>query len=67
MKTKISILDFSFEFVGYRCYKVTYTSPATGKSWSKRTNHMSLINATKNADKAKKTDLEHLKWYVKQQ
>lgn len=31
---KISIYDFSFEKVSYGRYKVTYTSPVTGKSWT---------------------------------
>ena len=63
--TKISINDFSFSFSGYGHYKVTYTSPVTGKSWSTVTNNMPLIDATKNADEPKRKDLEELKYLVK--
>jgi hypothetical protein len=48
MATKISITDFSFLPSGYGHYKVTYTSPTTGKQWVKTTNNMPLIDATKN-------------------
>ena len=65
MKTKISINDFSFSFSGYGHYKVTYTSPLTGKKWSTVTNNMPLIDATKNADEPKRKDLEELKYLVK--
>lgn len=66
MKTdKISINDFSFSFAGYGHYKVTYTSPTTGKQWAKVTNNMPLIDATKNADEPKRKDLEELKYLVK--
>lgn len=34
MKTVISINDFDFQMSGYGHYRVTYTSPATGKQWS---------------------------------
>ena len=64
-KTKISISDFSFSPSGYGHYKVTYTSPVTGKVWSKTTNNMPLIDATKNADDPKRKDLEALKFLVK--
>ena len=63
--TKISISDFSFSFSGYGHYKVTYTSPVTGKNWSTVTNNMPLIDATKNADEPKRKDLEELKYLVK--
>lgn len=56
-KTQIS--DFDFE--GYGHYKVTYTSPVTGKQWSKTTSDMTLIDATKNSDEPKRKDLERLK------
>lgn len=62
MKTnQISISDFSFSFAGYGHYKVTYTSPVTGKKWSTITNNMPLIDATKNSEKPKKVDLIRLK------
>lgn len=53
--------DFRFEFAGYGHYKVTYTSPVTGKQWTAKTNDMPLIDATKNADEPKRRDLETLK------
>jgi hypothetical protein len=65
MVTTINIQDFSFIFVGYGHYKVTYTSPATGKSWSKTISDMPLIDATKNAESPKRKDLERLKKIVK--
>jgi hypothetical protein len=58
MKTAISISDFQFSPAGYGHYKVTYTSPVTGKSWKRMTSDMSLIDATKNADEPLKKDLE---------
>ena len=58
MKVTISITDFSFLPSGYGHYKVTYTSPATRKSWTATTNDMPLIDATKNADDPKRKDLE---------
>jgi hypothetical protein len=63
MKTQLS--DFSFVFAGYGHYKVTYTSPVTGKEWMKVLNDMTLIDATKNADEPKQSDLNHLKRIVK--
>ena len=61
MRAKTTISDFRFEFAGYGHYKVTYTSPVTGKSWTAKTNDMPLIDATKNADEPKRRDLETLK------
>ncbi len=61
MKNSIKLSDFSFQFAGYGHYKVNYTSPVTGKSWTARTSDMPLIDATKNADDVKKVDLEELK------
>lgn len=63
MKTKIS--DFRFEFTGHGHYKVTYTSPVTGKQWIRVTSDMPLIDATKNADEPKQSDLNHLKSFCK--
>ena len=65
MTQKISISDFSFVFSGYGHYRVTYTSPITGKQWTKVTNDMPLIDATKNCDEPKQKDLESLKYLVK--
>ena len=62
MKTnQISISDFSFSFAGYGHYKVTYTSPVTGKKWQATTNNMLLIDATKNSESPKIKDLNQLK------
>ena len=65
MKRSIEIYDFKFEFAGHGHYRVTYTSPATGKSWSTVTNNMPLIDDTKNEENPKKKDLEMLKWICK--
>jgi len=61
MKNTISTTDFNFNFAGHGHYKVTYTSPLTGKSWKTTTNNMELIDATKGNYDAKKTDLNQLK------
>ncbi len=60
-KAKISINDFTFRVYGYGYYRVTYTSPATGKEWSKITSDMPLIDATKNEEEPKIKDLNILK------
>jgi hypothetical protein len=67
MRAKTTISDFQFEFAGYGHYKVTYTSPVTGKQWTATTNDMPLIDATKNADEPKRRDLETLKRVCKDQ
>jgi hypothetical protein len=59
MKTQIT--DFTFYFAGYGHYKVTYTSPKTGKKYTTTTTDMELIDATKNSDEPKRKDLEQLK------
>jgi hypothetical protein len=63
MKTQLS--DFRFVFAGYGHYEVTYTSPVTGKEWMKVLNDMTLIDATKNEDEPKQSDLNALKRIVK--
>ncbi len=63
MKTTLS--DFTFKFSGHGHYKVTYTSPVTGKEWTKTIDQMQLIDNTKNADYPKRKDLNLLKWYCK--
>lgn len=62
---RISIYDFSFEFVGHGHYRVTYTSPKTRKSWYKTIDQMYLIDATKNCEEPKQVDLNRLKRLVK--
>jgi hypothetical protein len=66
MKTTISISNFQFQFAGHGHYKVTYTSPVTGKQWSRTISDMPLIDATKNEDVPKKKDLNWLKSVCKQ-
>lgn len=61
MKTKTELSDFRFQFAGYGHYKVTYTSPVTGKEWSTTTSNMPLIDATRNADYPLRRDLDTLK------
>jgi hypothetical protein len=65
MKNSIKITDFDFQFAGYGHYKVTYTSPVTGKAWKKTITDMTLIDATKNANEPKKKDLICLKKSLK--
>lgn len=65
MKTKIQLSDFNFQVSGYGHYRVTYTSPATGKQWSTTVSDMTIIDATRNADEPKRKDLEALKWMCK--
>ena len=57
----MKITDFNFKFTGYGHYKVTYTSPKTGKQYSAKTSDMPLIDLTKNEDDPKQKDLNHLK------
>ena len=61
----MDIRDFTFEFKGAGHYKVTYTSPKTGKQWSKTITDMTIIDDTKNCENPKKKDLNHLKRMVK--
>lgn len=59
MKTQLS--DFTFRFSGHGHYKVTYTSPVTGKEWTALVSDMTRIDDTKNADNPKRMDLDSLK------
>ncbi len=63
MKTQKS--DFRFIPSGMGHYRVTYTSPVTGKQWSRVTNDMPLIDDTKNCEQPKARDLNYLKRYCK--
>lgn len=65
MKSKTEIWDFEFKSVGFGHYDVTYTSPTTGKQWTKTISDMRIIDATKNEDEPKRKDLNHLKWLCK--
>lgn len=57
--------DFTFEFSGHGHYKVTFTSPYTGKKWSKVITDMELIDLTKGEDNPKKINLNQLKNQIK--
>jgi hypothetical protein len=63
MKTKLT--DFRFMFEGRGAYTVTYTSPKTGKTWTKYITDMGIIDRTKNADAPRIKDLDILKYIVK--
>ena len=65
MKTRLA--DFDFKLVGYGRYNVTYTSPKTGKQWSKLITDMAVIDTTKNAEYPKRCDLDLLKRMVKRE
>lgn len=62
---KISKYDFRFAPSGYGHYKVTYTSPVTGKYWTRTINDMMLIDAVKNTEYPKIKDMGWLKKIVK--
>ena len=57
--------DFTFEFQSHGHYKVTFTSPYTGKKWSKVITDMELIDLTKGEDTPKKINLNQLKNQIK--
>lgn len=61
----IRLCHFTFVFVGSGQYRVTYTSPNTGKSWAATITVMTLIDKTKNSECPKRTDLERLKKAIK--
>ena len=65
MKNQISLSHFDFQFAGHGHFKVTYTSPVTGKSWTKVIDDMTTIDETKNAESPTKKSLNHLKSIVK--
>ena len=62
---KNTINNFSFQIIGYGHYAVTYTSPKTGKMWTKTTTDMELIDATKNSCIPTQKALNQLKSFVK--
>lgn len=62
---RISITDFDFMPSGYGHYKVTYTSPVTGKKWTRVTSNMTLIDDTKNEEEPKQYNLHYLKKFCK--
>ena len=64
---KIQLSDFDFMPSGHGHYKVTFTSPLTGKKWSTITANMPLIDLTKNAESPKQKYLKELKSICKNQ
>lgn len=54
-------MDFDFEFAGRGHYKVTYTSPVTGKKWTCTTDDMPLIDETKREEEPTQVALKRLK------
>lgn len=67
MKNLTKLSDFKFELSGYGHYRVIYTSPVTGKTWTKNINNMPLVDATKNEEDPKQTNLNQLKRVCKSQ
>lgn len=65
MRAKTTIHDFRFENSGYGHCKVTYTSPKTGKKWTRTISDMTMIDATRNSENPKQKDLETLKKFCK--
>ena len=62
---KLTKSDFRFIPSGFGHYKVTFTSPITGKQWTKIISDMEYIDTTKNQDEPKQVDLIRLKQIVK--
>lgn len=58
---RTNITDFDFTFTSYGRYYVTYTSPKTGKKYGCFTTDMEIIDATKNEESPKQSDLNTLK------
>lgn len=65
MKTELK--DFSKKISSYGHYKVTYTSPKTGKKWSRTINNSSLLDSVFETENPKRKDLNQLKRLVKNQ
>lgn len=65
MKTELK--DFSKKISSYGHYKVTYTSPITGKQWSRIINNSTLLDSVFETESPKRKDLEQLKRLVKYQ
>lgn len=62
---KLDLSGFSFEFVGYGHYKVTYQTPIRGDWWTAVISDMKLIDSTKNSDSPKVKDIKSLREIVK--
>lgn len=61
----ISKYDFDFVKAGHGIYKVTFTSPKTGKQWISRVTDMELIDDTKNEEYPLIKNLNILKSFCK--
>jgi hypothetical protein len=59
-KQKISLSDFSFQFLGNGNHNVTYRS-ASGEKFQKLITDTAIIDCTKGAAKPKIVDLERLR------
>lgn len=57
--------SFSFRFVGFGQYVVTYTTPIRGDFWRAHITEMSLIDETKNAEEPTGAALRRLRDAVK--
>ena len=57
--------NFSFEYAGSGCVRVTYSTDNRGDYWSAYIHDMTIIDATKNAEHAKVKDIERLRHLVK--
>ena len=56
---------FSFHLVGAGHYRVTYQTPQRGDYWVALITDMTVIDATKNAEWAKRRDIDHLRYLLK--
>lgn len=56
----MNIRQFKFRLVGYGHYRVKYITPEHGDYWVCTINDMLLIDATKNAEAPKASDLQRL-------
>lgn len=56
---------FIFKQTGYGRYKVTYTTPIRNDYWVATIDDMTLIDATKNAEYARGSDIKRLRDTVK--
>lgn len=62
---KINLTDFNFKPVAYGCWLVTYTSPITGKIWTRITSNQAIIDLTKNTENPKQKHLRRLERITK--
>lgn len=65
MKRVIKKSDFTFRFVDYETYEVTYVSPVTCIEWIALLPNMPLIDAVKYKDKPLRKNMEALRRMIK--